>query len=48
MSGLKQLPEEDSGQSEVTHLAVARRQLYRNGIPGPLIGFGLTVNAMAS
>ena len=38
MSGLKQLPEEDSGQSEVTHLAVARRQLYRNGIPGPLIG----------
>ena len=37
MSGLKQLPEEDSGQSEVTHLAVARRQLYRNGIPGPLI-----------
>lgn len=34
MSGLKQLPEEDSGQSEVTHLAMARRQLYRNGIPG--------------
>ena len=34
MSGLKQLPEEDSGASAVTHLAKARRQLLRNGIPG--------------
>ena len=34
MSGLKHLPEEGREQAAVTHLATARCQFYRNGIPG--------------